>query len=182
MMQIRCGEEIFIVRIPPTSQQTKTVRFSTVLVREYPMILGDNPSVSSGPPITIDWKYFSESIWDIECHYLKTLDHRRSTREMKMTRIFREKLLKRIGFSTCDVKEAIAEAEEIKRRRLASSRSVNFIFMDIVKENMRRYMSKLLFRRKKVKKKNFETGEAHLHPDRFICPQILKVHLKVPIL
>ena len=32
------------------------VSFQSVSVREYPRCLGDNPSVSSGPPISIGWK------------------------------------------------------------------------------------------------------------------------------
>ena len=35
----------------------KTVQFSHLEIRTYPVTLGDNPSVSSGPPLTLDWNY-----------------------------------------------------------------------------------------------------------------------------
>ena len=35
--------------------QHKRVEFTFLEVREYPVVLGDNPSVTEGPPITIDW-------------------------------------------------------------------------------------------------------------------------------
>ena len=36
---------------------TKSVRYDTVEFREYPIILCDNPSTSSGPPIGLGWAY-----------------------------------------------------------------------------------------------------------------------------
>lgn len=35
----------------------KLVAFSTIEIREYPMTVGDNPSVSRGVPVTIEWNY-----------------------------------------------------------------------------------------------------------------------------
>ena len=35
----------------------RNVSFSHLQVREYAITLGDNPSVSSGPPVTLDWSY-----------------------------------------------------------------------------------------------------------------------------
>merc|ERR1719506_2664911 len=39
-----------------------SVRFSTVEIREYGLCLGDNPSVSRGPPICLDWTYNQHNI------------------------------------------------------------------------------------------------------------------------
>lgn len=36
---------------------TKSVRYDTVEFREYPIILCDNPSTSSGPPIGLGWTF-----------------------------------------------------------------------------------------------------------------------------
>ena len=35
----------------------RNVSFSHLRIREYAITLGDNPSVSSGPPVTLDWAY-----------------------------------------------------------------------------------------------------------------------------
>mmetsp|Transcript_17467 Transcript_17467/g.23337 ORF Transcript_17467/g.23337 Transcript_17467/m.23337 type:complete len:167 (-) Transcript_17467:240-740(-) len=43
---------------PSLYPRTKTsVRFGRVDVREYELTLGDNPSCSNGPPLTLDWSY-----------------------------------------------------------------------------------------------------------------------------
>ena len=49
----------------------KRVWFDYLEAREYPIILGDNPSVTDGVPVTIGWKpqrvFFGE-VEDIEMH------------------------------------------------------------------------------------------------------------------
>jgi hypothetical protein len=39
---------------------TKSVEFGIISFREYPIIMGCNPSVGAGVPVTIGWKYFNE--------------------------------------------------------------------------------------------------------------------------
>jgi hypothetical protein len=39
---------------------TKSVEFGRISFREYPIIMGCNPSVGEGVPVTIGWKYFNE--------------------------------------------------------------------------------------------------------------------------
>jgi hypothetical protein len=40
-----------------TTAERKSIRFDTIEIREYARTVGDNPSCSSGPPLTIDWIY-----------------------------------------------------------------------------------------------------------------------------
>ena len=49
-----------------------TVKFSTVEIRSFPMILGDNPSVSKGPPVTLAWDYDSDILELIEEEHTRT--------------------------------------------------------------------------------------------------------------
>lgn len=48
--------------------QPKTVNFGRLEFREYPIIMGANPSVSEGVPVTIDWDHFGEYDVDIESY------------------------------------------------------------------------------------------------------------------
>ena len=58
----------------------KKVWFDQLEVREYPMILGDNPATSEGAPVTIDWEFQNEFLVDVEYFELyrpsrKSKDH-----------------------------------------------------------------------------------------------------------
>jgi hypothetical protein len=47
-------------------ERRRAVGFGTVMVREYARSIGDNPSVSSGTPIGLDWSYFEPTLVDID--------------------------------------------------------------------------------------------------------------------
>lgn len=60
------------------SGPTKKVWFDQIHVREYPIILGDNPSTVEGAPITIGWKPQHEMTLEIEYFELYRPKRRRS--------------------------------------------------------------------------------------------------------
>ena len=71
------------------------VNFSHVTIREYSRECGDNPSVSSGPPLTLGWDYNEKGKLDIECY---EADKTCSERECKrLSAEEREHLLINIG-------------------------------------------------------------------------------------
>jgi hypothetical protein len=59
------------------------VVFHEVLIRNYSQTIGDNPSVSYGPPISLDWDYEEVEPISLE-EYEKSRGPRRNTRQMML--------------------------------------------------------------------------------------------------
>lgn len=95
-------------------------QFSFIEIRLYPYMLGDNPGgVTSGVPITIGWSHFHSEVVSID-DFEKV--HHSTDREpaQKLDFIEREELLKRIGYSRSELKEA-----EMKTRKAKKERALN---------------------------------------------------------
>ncbi|KAL3785887.1 hypothetical protein HJC23_008775 [Cyclotella cryptica] len=93
-------------------QRTGSITFGQVSIREYERILGDNPSVTSGPPLSIGWRYAPQPIQiDVDTFEAgKGLP--RSSSEYLVPKAVREKILR--------------EHAEASRRELAHAvRNIN---------------------------------------------------------
>ena len=55
-------------------KKSKGVLLDLVEIREYEMFLGDNPSVSNGPPISLGWSVESSNIFTVDM-YEHSKDH-----------------------------------------------------------------------------------------------------------
>lgn len=98
------------------SPRARRVCWGSVLVRDYPMILGDNPCCSGGPPLTLDWEYQEHTPLAIDeyeiCH-----PHHRTVREMGRNRYQRKNLLTLAGFDDVDIKRAEKEIGRVRLHR-----------------------------------------------------------------
>jgi len=126
----------------------KSVSFSDVVVREYPMTLGDNPSVSRGPPISISWEHIAEHSVDLESHIKMTPFPRRQKGQMIMPPKVRRELLYEMGYSHLDIVKATEEARCIRAQRLATSRTLKLATIEELKEKMGRKFKKIFLRTK----------------------------------
>lgn len=126
----------------------KSVRFSNVTVREYRVCLGDNPSVWRGAPISLDWKYsekeFCYSIEDFEKSEHSSLSYPTgSVSYFKRSSLDRLLLLKDLGYSRGEIKEATEIAYRVRKQRFQTRRRVEFtdkikvIFSGILFESCR---------------------------------------------
>ena len=102
------------------SENTKTVSFGLVRIYSHQCTLGDNPSVASGPPLTVQWKAFETHTLDVEL-YEKEKPEPRGKDAMILPRSLREAMLRKEGFSRGELKEATQEVDKIQLQRRKSS-------------------------------------------------------------
>jgi hypothetical protein len=99
----------------------KSVRFDTVQVRCHEVILGDNPAVTAGPPVTIKWIAFETetiSVDEFEC--LKPKPVRRGP-DMLIPISVRENVLKSAGYARSHMVEAQREVAKIRKSRAVAA-------------------------------------------------------------
>lgn len=130
--------------VPPVKS---TVMFKRIEIREYPICLGDNPSVSSGPPVTIDWEHMETRSFDFEDYESSKLE-RRQLHEMVLPRKVREQMLKNSGHSKRELANAVRANLRAKQRRIATVRNLQFFK---TQETLERVKRKLQFKNKKNK-------------------------------
>lgn len=99
------------------------VRFSTVTIRNYDITLGDNPAVTAGPPIQLDWKYeqlpLPLSIDEFESFRLPR--RQLSTRYLIIAPDFRRGVLLRTGFTHRQIDKTERAVEKIQQQRQRTS-------------------------------------------------------------
>lgn len=122
------------------STQERQVQFLAVEIREYSQTLGDNPSVSYGPPISLDWEYDSADpvpLDDFEAGRGK----RRNLRQMMLNYYHRTNVLQHIlGFSEKELNAAQKAAEKIKGQRAMTKATLGVSKLEEAWQSTRRKM------------------------------------------
>lgn len=98
----------------------RTVSFDTVTFSSHAVCLGDNPSVSSGPPIAIEWKSFETSEYDVD-NYESTKLLPREKAQMLVPKSLREEWLRSNGHTRSEIAQTVKEVQKVKARRRQSS-------------------------------------------------------------
>ena len=107
---------------------SKEVRFSVVEVRTYDQTLGENPSVSYGAPIGLDWYYVEHNALDVDLYEVTAKTRRghnhhsssssRHSRSRKLNHYQRKhRLLHDYGVTRDDFHTAKKKAEKIRWQR-----------------------------------------------------------------
>lgn len=104
-----------------TVAMKKNVSFDKISIRGHPITLGDNPSVSQGPPVSLGW--YDEETCDTTTLPLEEYEEQRPDRRSKnnivLSRNMRESLLRDIGGATrTEMAKATREANRVKKERL----------------------------------------------------------------
>mmetsp|Transcript_6460 Transcript_6460/g.9427 ORF Transcript_6460/g.9427 Transcript_6460/m.9427 type:complete len:656 (-) Transcript_6460:458-2425(-) len=128
----------------PSKSPTK-VQFSTVDIREYEMEIGDNPSCSKGPAVTLGWKV-------TKCELYRSVDafesKRAFTRKDKphrlvMSRQDREAMLLENGFSRFEIADSVRKIIRTKNQRRQTVNNLPIARFEEVIECAGRKMKKM---------------------------------------
>lgn len=159
-----CGQDVDIANNEKVAVEFKgkSVRFSTVEIRNYPIILGDNPAVSRGPPITIDWKYMNTRVFKSLEDYERTecFLSRRVMAQMAMPPRYRIEILKSCGYTRHEMLKAAKEADNVKSNREKTVQRLHFSNIEEVAEKVRNY-----FKTPFTKKRKSGLGATNLSQD-----------------
>ena len=94
-----------------------SVSFGTVSIHSHQVILGDNPSVRSGPPLTLDWKPFDTKTVDLDSYerYFEEEGRRRTYAELRIPQGQREQLVKELDYNKRMLRQVLKEIDFIRR-------------------------------------------------------------------
>eukprot|EP00934_Nitzschia_sp_Nitz4_P006731 Nitzschia sp. Nitz4//scaffold39_size137210//88015//89107//NITZ4_003210-RA/size137210-processed-gene-0.95-mRNA-1//1//CDS//3329550416//6721//frame0 len=107
----------------PGGIDMKKVFFDEIIIKEYPIILGDNPAVSGGAPISIGWKPLKESVVDVDFYEYCRCPERKSRKKLILSVRRRAGFLLGSGYSLEEIAQATMEVEKTKELRAASLKS-----------------------------------------------------------
>jgi|Transcript_12037 hypothetical protein len=100
------------------------VAFGTVEIREYPVVLGDNPECHYGPSVNLGWEYTLSKGAEPLNEYEKARSPRRKIRQLYMSQVRREALLEP-AYSKDEVKQAIRLKQKVRQQRKFSNTSIS---------------------------------------------------------
>lgn len=129
-------------------RRRSAVRFGSVHIRNYEQTLGDNPSVSYGPPIALDWDYTECEPLELDL-YEGARPPRRKPRQLMLNYYARKNILcYRFGVSEDDLKAAEVEANRTKRSRALTRAMLPASKLEEVVEAAARKTKKAMGRKK----------------------------------
>jgi hypothetical protein len=101
-------------------KKSKAVGFSEVRVHTHKTILGDNPSVSQGLPVTMDWDVQESCHFNLDDYEKETEGSRQQQWQKRMPAQSRKELLLQHGHSRESFLRVVEEIQEIKGSRQGS--------------------------------------------------------------
>ena len=122
------------------------VAFSTIEIKEYPIIAGDNPSVTIGVPITIAWAPVETRRCTVD-DYEERKPSPRSMMELRMPSSYRVDLLRRLGFTRDEIMLGTKAANITRNRRRRTSETMALAPAQEVFKRMTRAMINVIVRR-----------------------------------
>jgi len=134
-----------ILKREGSSGSGKSVGFDSVKIRSYNQTMGDNPCVSYGPPIQLDWDYEEQEDICIEKYEAERVFSRRSMRQLVISYYRRKAVLTReYGFSEEELVKAKKDAEKIKFKRAITNTLLPAMHVEAVIESAGRKAKRII--------------------------------------
>jgi hypothetical protein len=117
------------------SATTRRVSFDKIFIRNYAQTVGDNPSVSMGTPIQLDWEFEEEQPLLVD-DYEAGITRRRTARQMMLNYYNRRNLLiHKWGHTESEVDEGEKQVNAIRRQRSMTLALLKVSFMEDMVES-----------------------------------------------
>lgn len=123
-----------------TCSSSSSVHFGTVEIRSYSYCLGDNPACSSGPPISLDWKYREVGAFPVDEYN----DCREPDPPFQITNYDRVELLRSLGYTREELREAEKQRKKDQAMREETIYRLKFMERDEKKESVKRKLKTAL--------------------------------------
>jgi len=135
------------------SSLNRSVRFNEIEIREYNVIVGDNPSVHFGPPISIGWDYDKENLVRIPVEdYESVRGERRVAKQLVIPGMIRVEKLHENGVSRSDIVKAVRQVSRAKHKRNQTVNNIKISRLEEAAQSAFRKLKRFIFRRKRESK------------------------------
>jgi len=135
------------------------VSFDQVNIREYERILGDNPSCTSGPPLSIGWKFSPDPmVISVDDYEDGKGDTPRYKSQFLVPKQIREQMLKEhAGVSRRDIVATVRGIQKQKSQRRKTAANLNMMKTEEKVETVKRSLQKVTGKRKPFSKEEKKT-------------------------
>lgn len=142
------------------SDSKRKVQFGTVIINEHPIIVGCNPAVSSGVPLSIDWERISQRVMSI--HDYETIREPDRVEDHSMLlkdSTDRYYILQNLGYSYKEMREAEKTVDMIRKFRQQSYEESEYdIYMDTRDDEECQHRSRMAQERLSARSSNNRTA------------------------
>lgn len=135
--------------VSPSDKEVATtsskVQFGTISIRGYDRTLGDNPSCSSGPSLSIGWTFISEvDQMSVDKYEAIRCDCRVKHRaDLVISRAERDTILKDLGYSRAEMAAAVRLNVKIKSQRRRTVNNLQYSMLEEKSEGVLRKFKRL---------------------------------------
>jgi hypothetical protein len=138
------------------------VRFESVHIRLYHQTLGDNPAVTYGPPIALDWKYDEMSPVKVDEYEGTRRDRMADSSSLFLSSMDRRRLLQNKGFTEDEINQASLDAEKARKERGMTNALLPAMKVQEVLQSTRRKVKRFIKKSKKENDKDILTRKRTL--------------------